>query len=129
MGHETISIDSADLAQYRAASTSAEPGDLTPALLEADWWTDEMVAEAGIPVVDVPIVSIGGGVGSFVLADYLRIAGLRPDQLRVLSVLDRPWQTYQYLTEPFAPLGVTIATGAYEYTRYQVYLSSNPSPV
>ena len=37
-----------------------------------------MLARAGIPVVDVPFVSVGGGIGSFVTVDYLRICGV-PD--------------------------------------------------
>ena len=35
-----------------------------------------MVARAGIPIVDVPFVTVGGGIGSFVTVDYLRIAGV-----------------------------------------------------
>ncbi|MEV6525056.1 hypothetical protein AB0M43_24170 [Longispora sp. NPDC051575] len=73
-------------------------GDLTPALLNAALWTDGMLADAGIPVSDVPFVSVGGGIGSFVLVDYLRIAGVPADQIRVLSNIDHPWQTYEYLT-------------------------------
>jgi hypothetical protein len=73
-------------------------GDLTDELLAADWWTDAMVAAAGIPVVDVPLVSLGGGIGSFVTVDYLRIAGVTTDRIRVLSDIDYPWQTYEYLT-------------------------------
>jgi hypothetical protein len=73
-------------------------GDLTPELTAAPLWTDSMVAAAGIPVVDVPLVSIGGGIGSFVLVDYLRIAGVPTDHIRVLSTIDTPWQTYEYLT-------------------------------
>ena len=73
-------------------------GDLTEALLECDVWTDAMLQSAGIPVVDVPFVTIGGGIGSFVTCDYLRIAGVPTSQIRVLSALDRPWQTYEYLT-------------------------------
>jgi hypothetical protein len=57
-----------------------------------------MVAAAGIPIVDVPLVSVGGGMGSFVTVDYLRIAGATTDQIRVLSDIDYPWQTYEYLT-------------------------------
>lgn len=52
-------------------------GDLTPALIETDVWTDDMVAAAGIPIVDVPFVTIGGGIGSFVTFDTLRIYGCR----------------------------------------------------
>lgn len=65
----------------------------------ADWWTDEMVARAGIPIYDVPFVSVGGGIGSFVTVDYLRVAGgVRAEDIRVLSNLSHPWQTYEYLT-------------------------------
>src|SRR4051812_9729063 len=39
-------------------------GDLTDELLTTAVWTDDMVARAGIPIVDVPMVSIGGGIGS-----------------------------------------------------------------
>ncbi|HEX5119705.1 MAG TPA: hypothetical protein VFW65_31340 [Pseudonocardiaceae bacterium] len=72
---------------------------LPPALENADWWTDEMVARAGIPMLDVPIVSVGGGMGSFVTVDYLRVAGGVPvEDIRVLSNISHPWQTYEYLT-------------------------------
>lgn len=73
-------------------------GDLTDALLNTDWWTDEIVAAAGIPIIDVPFVSVGGGIGSFVTADYLRIGGVDTSQIRILSALDHPWETYEYLT-------------------------------
>jgi hypothetical protein len=73
-------------------------GDLTDELLSSGWWTDAMLRDACIPVVDVPFLTVGGGIGSFVTADYLRIAGVAPDRIRVLSNIDLPWQTYQYLT-------------------------------
>lgn len=58
-----------------------------------------MVAMAGIPVQDVPFVSVGGGIGSFIAVNYLRIAGNVPvSDIRVLSNLSHPWQTYEYLT-------------------------------
>ena len=57
-----------------------------------------MLAIAGIPVVDVPFVTVGGGIGSFVTVDYLRIYGVPTSQMRVLSNIDYPWQTYEYLT-------------------------------
>ena len=73
-------------------------GDLTEELLASSWWSDAMVRAAGIPIVDVPFVTVGGGIGSFVTVDYLRIAGVAPDRIRVLSNIDIPWQTYEYLT-------------------------------
>lgn len=60
-------------------------------------WSDETVQAAGLAVVDVPIVSIGGGLGSFALADTLRIAGVTRQALRVLGDGDQPTRTYRYL--------------------------------
>ncbi|MEM7286738.1 MAG: hypothetical protein AAF480_10340 [Actinomycetota bacterium] len=72
-------------------------GDLTPQLIETSLWTDEMVAAAGIPIVDAPLVSVGGGLGSFALVDTLRIAGVPTAWMAVLSDLEKPWLTYAYL--------------------------------
>jgi hypothetical protein len=36
---------------------------------------------------------------------------------------------YQRLTEPFEPLGVTIAPGSYYFTNQQIYLTSDPSGI
>lgn len=74
------------------------PGDLTPQLLATPQWTDDLVETAGIPVIDSPFVTVGGGIGSFVTLDYLRIYGVPTAQMRVLSNIDTPWQTYEYLT-------------------------------
>ena len=72
-------------------------GDLTDALTNTSVWTDEAVAGAGIPIEDAGLVTIGGGLGSFALADTLRIAGLRTDQIRVLGDNTVPSATYEYL--------------------------------
>ena len=80
-----------------AASSTSAAGDLTDQLIATSIWTDELVAGAGIPVVDVPLVSVGGGIGSFVLADFLRIAGMPAGSMRALGQADRPWDTYAYL--------------------------------
>ncbi|WP_117215152.1 hypothetical protein [Allorhizocola rhizosphaerae] len=75
----------------------AEPS-LPPALETAAMWSDSEVAGAGIEVHDVPLVSVGGGIGSFVTVDYLRIAGgLTPVDIRVLSRQRRAWQAYKHL--------------------------------
>lgn len=57
-----------------------------------------MLVNAGIPVVDIPFVTVGGGIGSFVTVDYLRIYGVPTSKIRVLTNIDYPWQTYEYLT-------------------------------
>jgi len=96
----------ATIMRERPAAAAAAPdlgappgsGDLTDELLNSDMWTDAMLATAGIPVADVPLVSVGGGIGSFVTVDYLRIAGVPTNRIAVLSNLDFAWQTYEYLT-------------------------------
>jgi hypothetical protein len=94
----------ATIIRQRPAAAPAEggappgSGDLTDELLTSDQWTDAMLQAAGIPVADVPFVAIGGGIGSFVTVDYLRIAGVPTSKIAVLSNLDFPWQTYEYLT-------------------------------
>ena len=57
-----------------------------------------MVQAAGIPVFDIPFVTFGGGIGSFVTVDYLRIRGVPTNSIRILTNLNHPWQTYEYLT-------------------------------
>lgn len=79
------------------AGADAGDGDLTQRLVGAEQWTDEDIVAARIPIIDVPLVSVGGGVGSFVLADLLRISGLPPSSMRVLGQAEKPWDTYSYL--------------------------------
>src|SRR5262245_53290747 len=74
------------------------PGDLNDELINTDFWTDDMLFRAGIPIVASPMVSCGGGMGSFVFSTYLRVAGVGTDKIRVLSNIDHPWATYEYLT-------------------------------
>lgn len=73
-------------------------GDLNPQLINTDVWTDELVAAAGIPIVDVPFVTIGGGIGSFVTYDTLRIFGVPTTSMAVLGPEPQPWASYEYLT-------------------------------
>lgn len=81
-----------------ADPVGAPPGELTPRMLATPVWSDELVAESGIPVVDVPFVTIGGGMGSFAMVDVLRISGVPASQIAVLSTADSPWENYAYLT-------------------------------
>lgn len=98
-GH-SILVHSTPLAAPIPDAPAAErkAGDLTDQLIETDVWTDEMVAAAGIPIKDFAFVSVGGGVGSFTLVDHLRIAGVPVQSIAVLTNIDVPWQTYEYLT-------------------------------
>lgn len=72
-------------------------GDLTPVLLANDCWHDRWLDDAGIPVLDVPVVSVGGGLGSFATVQVLRISGLPAASIAVLGLHDRPYETYRTL--------------------------------
>jgi len=72
-------------------------GDLNQSLIDSPMWSDAALHEAGIPVVEVPLVSIGGGLGSFAMVDTLRIAGVATTSMAVLSNIRQPWDTYAYL--------------------------------
>ena len=77
---------------------SPQAGDLNDQLIATDVWTDQMLAAAGIPIIDVPFITFGGGIGSFVTVDYLRICGVPTSAIRVLTPLNTPWESYEYLT-------------------------------
>ena len=79
------------------AGTGRGTGTLPAELLRTSVWSDELVARSGLLVRDMPFVTVGGGLGSFVMVDYLRIAGVPAGHIRTLTVLDHPWQNYEYL--------------------------------
>ena len=90
--------DVTDVIEDHAVQVEQASAELPTLLRASSNWTDQMVTAAAIPVHDMPIVTIGGGIGSFVMADYLRIAGGLPtSDIQVLSNLGHPWQTYQRL--------------------------------
>lgn len=80
----------------RTAAVSGR-GDLDQAMLDTSVWHDALVGSSGIPVHDVPLVSIGGGMGSFALVHLLRIAGADPASIRVVTDIARPYETYRQL--------------------------------
>src|SRR5205085_8281775 len=98
MSDDTIQIPMPGMAADGAVAVSGRPGDLTEQLITTSIWSDAMLAAAGIPVIDVPFVSVGGGLGSFIMTNFLRIAGVPVTAIRVLGAIDTPWQTYEYLT-------------------------------
>ena len=53
----------------------AAAGQLPGRLAFLDEWSDGEVADAGLPVERVRLVTVGGGLASFALLDQLRIRG------------------------------------------------------
>ncbi len=91
--------EGADLTIVGGAAIAAAQGsgELTDELLGSAVWSDAMLQSLGIPIVDAPLVTVGGGMGSLALVDTLRIAGVSPARIRILTDLQRPYDTYRYL--------------------------------
>jgi pSer/pThr/pTyr-binding forkhead associated (FHA) protein len=51
----------------------------------------------GLTVEEIDYVTIGGGLGSFIWVDLLRIAGVSTDRVRVLGMEQKPYGRYQQL--------------------------------
>ncbi len=51
----------------------------------------------GLPVEEVEYATIGGGLGSFIWVDLLRISGVSSDRLRGLGMEQQPYGRYQQL--------------------------------
>lgn len=61
MRDDTIPVPGApDRAGVSGPGTRA---DFTPELLRTGWWTDDLLARADIPVLDIPFVSVGLAAG------------------------------------------------------------------
>jgi hypothetical protein len=98
--NDTIMVRSSQLAEIMNAPDmpSGSGGSVSQEMETTAVWSDALLQRAGIPVTDVPFVTIGGGMGGFIMTDYLRIAGVPSDQIKVLSNIAQPYQTYEYLT-------------------------------
>src|SRR5262249_52439027 len=82
-----------------AAPADCAGGGCPAGLGHSDYCSDQLTAPPGIGGGGVPLVSVGGEIGPFVAAGYLRIAGgLGTCDIRLLSNLSHPWQTCEYLT-------------------------------
>ncbi|MFM6106287.1 MAG: FHA domain-containing protein [Sphaerospermopsis kisseleviana] len=57
----------------------------------------EAIRRSGVSVRETEYVACGGGMGSFVWVDMLRIAGVKPENIKVLSVQDKPYKRYESL--------------------------------
>ncbi|GAB4377762.1 MAG: hypothetical protein Kow00121_28130 [Elainellaceae cyanobacterium] len=52
----------------------------------------------GYPVEEIDYAAIGGGMGSFVWVDMIRVCGVKPEQIRVLTLRPgKPYERYESL--------------------------------
>lgn len=74
-------------------------GPLTLEMARACTWTDDIVAESGLTVRDVPFVTVGGGVASYAMVDALRISGVPAQQIAVIGPFPSGYGTLKSLLE------------------------------
>jgi pSer/pThr/pTyr-binding forkhead associated (FHA) protein len=57
----------------------------------------QAIHATGLPVEEVEYATIGGGLGSFIWVDLLRVGGVSSEQVRVLGMEQQPYGRYQQL--------------------------------
>jgi pSer/pThr/pTyr-binding forkhead associated (FHA) protein len=57
----------------------------------------QAIHATGLPVEEVEYATIGGGLGSFIWVDLLRICGVSTERIRVLGMEQKPYGRYQQL--------------------------------
>jgi pSer/pThr/pTyr-binding forkhead associated (FHA) protein len=57
----------------------------------------QAIHATGLPVEEVEYTTIGGGLGSFIWVDLLRVGGVSAEQVRVLGMEQQPYGRYQQL--------------------------------
>jgi pSer/pThr/pTyr-binding forkhead associated (FHA) protein len=57
----------------------------------------QAIHATGLPIEEVEYTSVGGGLGSFIWVDLLRIGGVSTERIRVLGMEQKPHGRYQQL--------------------------------
>jgi hypothetical protein len=60
-------------------------------------WSDADIARTGLRVLDVPFVTIGGGLASFAVVGFLRNCRVPASEIRAVSPLLHPYENLHYL--------------------------------
>jgi pSer/pThr/pTyr-binding forkhead associated (FHA) protein len=68
-----------------------------PPIFQQEKIDPQAIHATGLPVEEVEYVSIGGGLGSFIWVDLLRIGGVSAERVRVLGMEQQPYGRYQQL--------------------------------
>ena len=69
------------------------------AFMQASVVTMRSLQSMGLPVEEIDWTAIGGGLGSFIWVDVLRICGIATNRIAVLGMEDKPYARYQRLCQ------------------------------
>lgn len=92
----TLAFDEEDALRAVAAIRSAQ-SDFPPSLFQAEQVSLDSLRQTGVPIDEIPYLAIGGGIGSFVWVDHLRVFGVPTDQITVIGLEDKPYGRYRRL--------------------------------
>ena len=68
-----------------------------PALFDAPTVSASSLRADGRPVLEADYLAVGGGIGSFVWVDYLRVSGVPVEAIAVLGLEEKPHSRYERL--------------------------------
>jgi pSer/pThr/pTyr-binding forkhead associated (FHA) protein len=68
-----------------------------PPIFQQEQIDPQAIHATGIPVEEVEYTTIGGGLGSFIWVDLLRVGGVSTERVRVLGMEQQPYGRYQQL--------------------------------
>ena len=75
----------------------ADTNSCLPPIFRQDQIDPQAIHATGIPVEEVEYATIGGGLGSFIWVDLLRVGGVSTERIRVLGMEQQPYGRYQQL--------------------------------
>jgi len=79
-------------------SPTVNTGEFPPiAFLHASEVTMRSIQSMGMPVEEIDWAAVGGGLGSFIWVDLLRICGVKADRIAVLGMENQPYARYRRL--------------------------------
>jgi pSer/pThr/pTyr-binding forkhead associated (FHA) protein len=79
------------------AAAVGEANSFLPIICREKQLEPQAIHATGLPVDEVEYATIGGGIGSFIWADLLRISGVSAERIRVLGAEPKPHSRYQQL--------------------------------
>lgn len=91
------STDLLDPHQSPATPITAAPRNFPPEAFENEKVELQDLHATGLQVEEIDYLTIGGGMGSFVWVDFLRIYGVKPQQIIALGVDPIPYKRYKQL--------------------------------
>jgi pSer/pThr/pTyr-binding forkhead associated (FHA) protein len=68
-----------------------------PSICQEQQLNLQAIHATGLPVEEVEYATVGGGIGSFIWVDLLRISGVGTEKIRVLGTEPKPYGRYQQL--------------------------------